>query len=106
MPGLNIIANSRNGHNGGMASTDSAPESFQFRLRSLFLVILAVAVALGLYNWLDRESFSALAILAVEFAAMVAILLKGKGRWALAALICVILLVPVTFLFLLYLFEL
>jgi hypothetical protein len=76
----------------------------QFRLRSLFLATAAVGLGFGLFRWLGREAFAALAILTIESAAMLAILLEGKGRWALLALMCVLLLVPLTPFFLMCLF--
>jgi hypothetical protein len=78
---------------------------FQFRLRSVFLATAAVGVALGLFKWLGRDGFSALALLTVELGAMVAILLKGKGRWALAAFVVWLMLIPLTTVFLMCLFD-
>jgi hypothetical protein len=57
------------------ATTPAAPEPFQFRLRSIFLATAAVGVALGLLHWFGAVAL----ILAVQFSAVVAILVISRG---------------------------
>ena len=63
------------GHDEPLLSPDSAPEPFQFRLRSIFLAAAAVALALGVLTWLGPFYM----ILAIQFGAVIAVLVKSKG---------------------------
>ncbi len=58
-----------------LLSSDSAPEPFQFRLRSIFLATSAVVAALGVLMWLGPFYM----ILPIQCGAVIAILVKSKG---------------------------
>jgi hypothetical protein len=58
-----------------MTSPDETQKPFQFGLRSIFLATAAVGVAFGLLKWLGLLAL----ILAVQFSAVVAVLVLTKG---------------------------
>jgi hypothetical protein len=58
-----------------MTTSAASPRPFQFGLRSLFLATAAIAVAFGVLNWFGAEAL----ILAVQFSAVIAVLVKSKG---------------------------
>jgi len=58
-----------------MTPSDPAQKPFQFGIRSLFLATSAIAVALGVLHWFGPAPL----ILAVQFSAVIAVLLKSDG---------------------------
>jgi hypothetical protein len=62
------------GQNDRMASPDVAPKPFQFGLRAIFLAVTLIALALGELKWFGFPCF-----MTVQFAAIVAILVKSDG---------------------------